>query len=173
MGRALWRELLTGFSRLQLFQPFWELRIIGGRAQSWISDCPCYKSPYGTYSGLECPSAHLMALRSTLIWSTTPLSNIFSSFCTKSKLRSSITPDTYVVPAHNEKGLSLLTLLYEFYFLPEINCSASGCTKNWTKAFFRPSMSASPPPLFTEACRSDQNQDPAGSCYMQRAHLPN
>ena len=88
-----------------------------------------------TYSGLECPSAHLMALRSTLIWSTTPLSNIFSSFCTKSKLRSSITPDTYVVPAHNEKGLSLLTLLYEFYFLPEINCSASGCTKNWTKAF--------------------------------------
>ena len=78
-----------------------------------------------TYSGLECPSAHLMALRSTLIWSTTPLSNIFSSFCTRSKLRSSITPDTYVVPTHNEKGLSLLTLLYEFYFLPEINCSAA------------------------------------------------
>ena len=46
-------------------------------------------------------------MRSTLIWSTTPLSKIFSSFCTKSKLRSSITPDTYVRPSHNVKGLSV------------------------------------------------------------------
>ena len=128
-----------------------------------------------TYSGLECPSAHLMALRSTLIWSTTPLSNIFSSFCTRSKLRSSITPDTYVVPTHNEKGLSLflLSFMSSTFCLKSIARLPSGCTKNRTKAFFRPSMSACPPPLFTEACRSDQNQDPAGSCYMQRAHLPN
>ena len=86
--------------------------------------------------------AHLMALRSTLIWSTTPLSKIFSSFCTRSRLRSSITPDTYVRPAHKGKGLpvsffscltvscrakkkrspnkSMETVRFRFLFLPKI-----------------------------------------------------
>ena len=94
-----------------------------------------------------------MALRSTLIWSTTPLSKIFSSFWTKSKLRNSITPDTYVsdTPTMGKDSHSqsfLLSVICPTLSSNEVLCSVCHArkkkkrsTKNWPLSLYTNSQS--------------------------------